>query len=281
MTIAISGTTRVTAVIGDPIEHSRSPAMFNAAYAATGLDMVMVPLRVARADLLDVVRALARAGCVGTSVTLPHKRDVVAACTRLTEAATEIRAVNCLQFTDGEIVGDNTDGVGFVAALTEAAPSVFAGKRHAVLLGGGGAATAVEHALDAAGIPTTVIARRPEAVRCRHAVLWSADALERELAAADLVVDCTPTALDPAVEPAFVSALPLDRLPAHAVVSTLVYHREPLLLRLARARGLAVLDGRGMLVHQGARQFERWTAHAAPIAVMSAALDAAVGRDLA
>ena len=268
----ISGTTRVAVVIGDPVAHSRSPAMFNAAFAALGLDAVMVPLRVAAADLVAVVRSLAAAGCLGASITLPHKHAVAAACTRLTPAATAIGAVNTIHFDAGAIAGDNTDGAGFVAALAAAHPGALAAGRRAVLLGGGGAACAVEAALADAGVAVTVLARRPEAARCRRVVAWTADVLARELAAADLVVDCTPTGLDPASEPAFVAGLPLDRIGAHAVVSTLVYHREPLLLTRARERGLAVLDGSGMLVHQGARQLATWTGRTAPIDVMAAAL---------
>jgi shikimate dehydrogenase len=274
----ISGTTRVAVVIGDPVEHSRSPAMMNAAFAALGLDAVMVPLRVADRDLVAVVRALAAAGCLGASITLPHKHAVIAACTRLTPAATAIGAVNTVHFTGGEIAGDNTDGAGYVAALAAAHPGVLAGGRRAVLLGGGGAACSVEAALSGAGVAVTVLARRPDAARCTHVVAWTAEALARELAAADLVVDCTPTGLDPAGEPAFVAGLPLDRIPAHAIVSTLVYHREPLLLAKARERGLAVLDGAGMLVHQGARQLATWTGRTAPVDVMAAALARAVRR---
>jgi shikimate dehydrogenase len=288
--VTISGTTRVVVVIGDPVEHSRSPVMLNAAFAATGLDMVMVPLRVRPADLVTAVRGLAAAGVVGASVTVPHKAAVVETCTRLTEAATAIRAVNCLVFepdgeVDGEIVGDNTDGPGFVEALTADAPSVFTGGRRAVILGAGGAACAVEVALVAAGVRTTVIARRPDAAAlrqgsgqaCRTVVGWDPATLERELATADLLVDCTPVGLDPSGEPAFVDALPLARLLPTAVVASLIYHRDPLLLTRARDLGHRVLDGRGMLVHQGARAFSRWTGgRPAPIEIMKQALDSSL-----
>jgi shikimate dehydrogenase len=269
----IAGTTKVVVVIGDPIEHTRSPAMLNAAFAAMNLDLVMVPLHVVPASLAAAVTGLAATGVVGASVTLPHKSAVVASCTQLTEDARRIGAVNCLTFDRGEILGDNTDGAGFVAALAALVPALLGGGKRAVLLGGGGAACAVEAALISANVTTTVIARRPDAAACRRAVAWDPATLERELAGADLVVDCTPVGLGAAGEAAFVDALPLDRLPAHAVVATLVYHREPLLLARARARGHAVVDGRGMLVHQAARAFARWTGRAAPVAVMQDALD--------
>jgi shikimate dehydrogenase len=278
----IAGTTRVTVVIGDPVEHSRSPAMLNAAYAALGLDFVMVPLRVAPANLDAAVRGLAAAGVVGASVTVPHKAAVLASCTRLTEAGTAIGAVNCLAFDaagGGIILGDNTDGVGFVEAVAAAFPGagILAAGHRAVLLGAGGAARAVAAALTASGLGVTVFARRPEPLLSGvDVVAWEPAALAAAFATAALVVDCTPIALDPAAEPAFVDALPLDALPAAAVVAALVYHREPLLLNRARARGHRVIDGRGMLVHQGARAFARWTRRPAPVDVMQKALDASL-----
>jgi shikimate dehydrogenase len=279
----IAGTTRVTVVIGDPVEHSRSPAMLNAAYAALGLDFVMVPLRVAPANLDAAVRGLAAAGVVGASVTVPHKAAVIASCTRLTEAGTAIGAVNCLAFdAAGGILGDNTDGVGFVEAVAAAFPGagILAAGHSAVLLGAGGAARAVAAALTASGLAVTVIARRPEPFGpgAAEVVAWEPAALAAAFATAALIVDCTPIALDPAAEPAFVDALPLDALPTAAVVASLVYHREPLLLNRARARGHRVIDGRGMLVHQGARAFARWTRRPAPVDVMQRALDASLSR---
>jgi shikimate dehydrogenase len=268
--LPVTGATRVVAVIGDPIDHTRSPAMLNAAFAATGLDIVMVPLHVRAADLAAAIRGLAAANVVGASVTVPHKTAVVALCTELAPAAAAIGAVNCLAFPHpGSIVGDNTDGPGFIAALAAATGSdalVGAGRR-AAILGAGGAAIAVAGALAHGGVSVATIT--PAACRV---VAWDAEALAGEFAAADLVVDCTPVGLDPSAEPAFVDALPLDRLPAHAVVASLIYHREPLLLQRARARGHTVVDGAGMLVRQGALAFTRWTGRPAPVDVMTEAL---------
>jgi shikimate dehydrogenase len=113
-------------------------------------------------------------------------------------------------------------------------------------------------------------------VVARGACAWATptpwDRLDDALGRADIVVDCTPTGLDAAAEPAFVDALPLDRLRGHAVVGTLVYHRRPLLLDRAAARGHRVFDGAGMLVHQGARAFALWTGRYAPVDVMTQAL---------
>lgn len=261
----ISGATRVVVVIGDPIEHTRSPVMLNAAFAATGIDLVMVPLHVRPPELAAAVRGLAAAGVVGASVTLPHKTAVAALCTQLTPEARAIGAVNCLAFPDrATIVGDNTDGRGFVAALATAAPHAIAAGARAVILGAGGAAIAVASSLRDARVTVAMLARRTTA----GATAWTAESIAAAFTTADLVVDATPVGLDPVAEPAFVDALPLDRLPPTAVVATLVYHRETLLLKRARARGHAVVDGAGMLAHQGALAFTRWTGRVAPVDVM-------------
>ena len=272
----IGGATQVVAVLGDPIAHTRSPAMLNAAFAAEGIDMVMVPMHVAPAALAAAVRGLAAQGVRGASVTVPHKTAILAACDRLAPSAREIGAVNCLVIADGAIEGDNTDAPGFVAGLDEALGDGWARGRRAVILGAGGAARAVAWGLQEAGAGVTVVARRPpEAAFGDRVVAW--DALASELATAELIVDATPVSLDAGdAESSFVDAFPLDALRRDAVVASLVYHREPLLLARARAGGHRVIDGKGMLVHQAALAFTRWVGRPAPVDVMRAALDASL-----
>ena len=266
----ITGTTRFAAVLGFPVEHSRSPAMHNAGFAALAIDAVMIPMAVAPADLAIVVRGLAAADCLGASVTTPHKHAVVALCDELSVAAQKIGAVNCLQFIAGRIIGHNTDGDGFADAL-RAAKIRLRGQR-TLLLGGGGAACAVAYGVRDAGA-VEVIARRPEAVRWATAWPWTPAQLRETFARADIMVDCTSTALRGGPdEAALVDGLPWDALRPTAVVVSLTYHRDPLLLVRARALGLTTVNGRDMLLHQGLRAFELWTGEAAPIAAMSAAL---------
>lgn len=263
---------RFGAVIGWPIGHSRSPAMHEAAFAALGIDARFVALAVPPPSLPHAVAGLAAGGALGVSVTVPHKEAVVRLCTRVAAPADRIGAVNCLAFEAGAIVGHNTDAGGFVDSLAEVALAP-AGRR-AVLLGGGGAARAIHAGLvDAGAAEVRVVARRPGAVSWAEAAPWRADALREALAGADLLVDCTPAALDPAREPETVATIPLDALPAGAVVASLVYHRAPLLLDRARARGLVTLDGKGMLAHQGARAFRLWLGIDAPVDVMRRALE--------
>lgn len=264
----ITGRTKLAAVIGWPVEHSRSPQMMNAAFAAAGIDAVLVPIAAPPDALAGAIAGLrAHRGALGASVTLPHKVDVLALCDELAPEAFAIGAVNCLHVANGRVVGLNTDGPGFADALAERAIDVR-GKR-AVLLGSGGAARAVAYGIKLAGAAEVRVVART-AAPWTPVVPWAS--LAETVAGADLVVDCTPVALDPAAEPAFVDALPLDTLAAGATVATLVYHRRTRILDAAASRGLRTLDGADMLVHQGARAFTRWTGEPAPISIMRDAL---------
>lgn len=246
--------------------------MLNAAFAAAGLDAVLVPMGVAPADLPSTFAALRAMRAFGASVTVPHKVAVASLCDELSVGAKVIGAVNCLAFEHDRVVGYNTDEGGFSDSLVAAGYSLT-GKR-AVILGAGGAARAVAYGLRG-GRAVEVVARR--SVDWALAWPWTDENLRDAFARADLVIDTTPVGLSPSdEETSFVDQLPLDALAPHAWVATLVYHRTPLLLERAKARGLAILDGRGMLVHQGARAFTIWTGRPAPIDVMTRALEESI-----
>ncbi|HEX5614057.1 MAG TPA: shikimate dehydrogenase [Acidimicrobiia bacterium] len=276
-TTEVSATTTVAAVIGDPIRHSVSPALHNAAFRATGLDWVFVAFEVASGGAsaaLDAMRSLALGGL---SVTMPHKHDVAQACDELTDDAARLASVNCVvRRADGSLLGDSTDGEGFVRALRDAGHDP-AGES-VLLLGAGGAARAVAVALGRAGCRVHVAARRAAAARDAAALVAGGVTVEWDerhdaVAAATLVVNATPIGMGGEGE----SPLRPDVLGPRHVVADLVYH--PLLtplLRSATERGSAGVDGLGMLVHQAALAFERWTATPAPVAVMTAAARAAV-----
>lgn len=272
--MTITGTTRIAAVLGWPVEHSRSPAMLNAAFTADQIDAVMVPIGVPPEGLAAVIAGLRAARALGASVTIPHKLAVAALCDELSPEAKDIGAVNCLQLGD-KLVGHNTDAGGFADAL--AAAGCEHRDRRVVLLGAGGAARAVAYGVrDAKEV--TVIARRPDEVSWASARAWSSENLHDALSRAELVVDCTSTGLDPTADAEFTDALPLDELRAGSWVATLIYHRRTNLIERATQLGHSTLDGRGMLVHQGARAFTLWTGTPAPVAVMARALDASLAR---
>ena len=280
--MVIRGTTRLAAVIGWPVDHSRSPQLLNAAFAARGIDAVLVPLGVEPSHLETIVAGLRAARALGASVTIPHKVLVTRLCDQLSPAARAIGAVNCLHITETDIIGHNTDCDGFTDSLAEAGcpqpPEVC-------ILGVGGAARAVAFGLRGAA-RIQLVARNPDraawvepmqkvAARANMVVRpWGE--LRDALATADLVVDTTPIGLSGRDEEAMTDTIPLDALRKSAWVTTLVYHRPTSLLERARDRGHPTLDGRGMLVHQGARAFALWTNMPAPIEAMRQALDAAL-----
>lgn len=267
--MSVTSATRLAAVLGWPVAHSKSPALHNAAFAASGVDAVYLALAVAPERLEAAVAGLRAVGALGASVTVPHKRAVLACCDRVDPVAARIGAVNCLELaTDGALVGHNTDAAGFVDALQEGLGRSASGAR-AVLLGGGGAARAVAEGLREAGAGSIeVVARTPAKVDWIEAAPWTADELGARLAGCDLLVDCTSVGLSAESEARLPAPVPLEALPGEAAVATLVYHRETALLAAARRRGLATLDGAGMLVHQGARAFSIWTGLQAPIDVL-------------
>lgn len=269
-------------VLGDPVDHSLSPAMHNAAFAAAGLPHVYLRYRVpprALAAALDEARAL-RMG--GLNLTLPLKEAALPLVDRLTPEAERIGAVNTIviERRGGRLVGDNTDGRGFLAALRG---RVALRGATAVVLGAGGSARAVGTALVGAGARVVIANRtaaRGEQLAARLAALpgarvgtvpFRARDLDAALATAALVVNTTPAGLSGARLPIRPGAAPRSCL-----FVDLVYGPTPsrFLLRARRA-GRRTLDGSLMLLHQGALAFEAWTGRPAPRAAMARALRAA------
>ncbi len=277
--VSVSGATRVAAVIGDPISHSRSPAIHNAAFAALGLDWIYVAFPVAEgrvATALDGVRSL---GISGLSVTTPHKQAVARAVDEASPAVAALGACNTVVAVDGRLVGHNTDGEGFVAALQAESGMSPAGVR-ATVLGAGGAAAAIGWALAIEGAEVQIVNRSPEkaaAVAALHDSI-SVGSPER-VASSDLVVNATSVGMAGGPAPGELPVDP-DLLSSSMVVADIVY--EPMvtpLMEAAAQRDATVLGGLGMLVHQAAAQFTLWTGHPAPIEVMTAAVRAGLAAE--
>ena len=265
-----SGETRLAGVIGWPVRHSRSPAIHNAAFAATGLDWLFLAMPVRPGAVGAAVAGMGALGIEGLSVTMPHKAAAVAVVDQLSDDAVALGAVNCVA-RDGELlVGHNTDGGGFVDALRIDEGIDPSGMR-CVVVGAGGAARAVVRALAGAGADRVAVAnRRPERAvpAARLAGDIGAVAGSDDLAAADLVVNATPAGMGDD------RSVPFDpvRCAEHAVVVDLVYHPETTALLAAAAEaGRRTVGGIGMLVHQAARAFELWTGVAPPIEAMGEA----------
>jgi shikimate dehydrogenase len=274
--VTISAVTKVVGVIGDPVAHSLSPVLHNAAFAACGLDWVYVAFPVARGRGGAAVAAARDLGLAGLNVTMPHKAEVAAACDELTADAAALASANTVVIRpDGTALGATTDGEGFLAAL--AGDGIDVAGRSVLVLGAGGAARAVVLALGRAGATVAVAARRLEAAETAAAPVAGAKALVLADAAGqadayEVVVNATPLGMGgepPPFDP--------ERLgPRHTVVD-LVYHpAETPLLAAARAHGVRTQNGLPMLVHQAALSFRLWTGVEAPVEVMRAAAEAAL-----
>ena len=251
-------------VVGHPIAHSRSPKIHGHWLKTYGIAGTYEAIDVAPADLAAFLAGLRGNGFGGGNVTIPHKEAAFALAGRRDEAAEAIGAVNTLWFEDGRLCGGNTDAHGFAANLDQYAPG-WAANGPAVVLGAGGAARAVVHALKQRGAKDIRIANRTLAraaeLRDRFGAGVSAHPLE---AVADLLGDCgllvNTTALGMAGKGGE-AALPAEPalLPARTIVTDIVYvPLETPLLAAARARGLKTVDGLGMLLQQAVPGFERW-----------------------
>jgi len=279
----ISATTRVAAVIGDPVRHSLSPRLHNAAYRELGLDWVLVAFEVPEGGASGAIDAIRTLNLVGYAVTMPLKTAIAGRCDELSPAATALHSVNTVTaLPDGRVAGDSTDGAGFLRSLAES--GVDPAGCSILLLGAGGAARAVAYSLGVAGARVAVAARNPDAAAAAaalaggDAVGWD-DRAERARAS-DIVVNATPLGMagravptDGEPEPPDPAVLDADALHSAQVVVDLVYHPiETLLLRNARERGARAVSGLGMLVHQAALQVERWTGQPAPLTAMRASV---------
>lgn len=269
----LSGATRLAAVIGHPVRHSLSPAIHNAAFAALGLDWAYLAFDVAPGGAAAAVEAVRTLGLGGLSVTMPHKDDAARAVDRLSPAATALEAVNCVVPTaDGVLVGENTDGPGFLDAL-RLDEGVSPEGRRCVVVGAGGAARAVILALAGAGASEVVVVNRsPERAAGAVALAGSVGRTGPPEAAADaeIVVNATPVGMDGVATP-----LAGVRFGSGQVVVDLVYHPAVTpLLAAAAADGATAVNGLGMLVHQAAHAFRLWTGEAAPVTAMAAAAKA-------
>jgi shikimate dehydrogenase len=273
----ISGQTRLAGVIGSPVRHSLSPAIHNAAFGALGLDWVFLAFEVPEGAVGMAMGGVRALGIEGLSVTMPHKAAVVDAVDALTPDAEALGAVNCVTRDAHGMLGDNTDGIGFLDALRVDEGFDPAGRR-CVVVGAGGAGRAVARALGLAGAAEVVVVNRSDDPARRAAALAGpAGAVGAPEAAdgADLVVNATPLGMGVLVttggehEP-----LPVDpaRLGSGQLVVDLVYHpaATPLIVE-ARARGAMATNGLGMLIHQAAHAFRRWTGEDPPLEAMSAA----------
>jgi len=274
----VSGKTKICGLIGDPVEHSMSPAMQNAAFRELGLDYTYVPFRVKSAELGQAVAGMRALNIRGLNVTVPHKVAVVQFLDELNPLAEKIGAVNTIVNDDGVLTGYNTDAAGFLQALLER--EIEPGGKNVVILGAGGASRAISFILADRGAHLVILNRALEldwakelARRISQTFTKEVEALElsrenlsRVLGKADILVNATSVGMSPTADG---TPVPADLLRPDLIVYDIVYNpMKTRLLRESEAVGASTIGGVDMLVWQGALAFEKWTGRKAPVELM-------------
>ena len=281
----ISGQTRIVGVIGDPVQHSRSPQMHNAAIVERKLDYVYVPFHVRSGELREAIEGFKALNVLGVNVTIPHKQTVMSILDDVSHEATLIGAANTLIFCDGRVSGDNTDAQGFLRAMTEEGIDIPVGGS-AVVLGAGGAARAVVVALALSGLGLITVANRTgwKAIQFEKnlatiseteisAVDLASNQLNSAIRSADLLVNTTSVGMQETDQ----LLIDPDSLNPGTIVYEIVYTPpETPLLRVAREKGCQTIGGIGMLVHQGAIAIEKWIGIVPNVETMRIALEQAL-----
>jgi shikimate dehydrogenase len=268
---------KIYGIFGDPIEHSLSPAMHNAAFSALDLDACYHAFRVSKDRLSDAIVGAEAMGFGGLNLTIPHK-EMALEIVKPDETALAVGAVNTISFRNG-IMGYDTDGEGALLALEKAGARINGSR--VLIIGAGGAAKAIAHALAGDGAKIAIVNRSLE--RAAHLAdsfggeAYGLDSLERLAPGADIIINATSLGMKEGDQ----RLLKAGMLHEGQTVFDIVYNRPTeLLMDAARAHAMAI-DGIMMLVYQGARAFEIWTGMPAPVDVMERAVrDGLKARDL-
>jgi shikimate dehydrogenase len=279
----ITGKTKLLGIIGNPIEHSLSPVMHNAALTEMGIDYVYLPFAVKPDNLEQAIAGFAVLGIYGFNVTIPHKQAVLPYLTEVTEIAQVVGAVNTVVRTNTGWLGTNTDVEGFIAPL-KTLQHDWANVT-ALILGNGGAARAVVAGCVELGIGRIRVAGRDSKKLQDFSASWSHAAslptlrvhqwetLPDLLPHVDLLINTTPIGMYPHINASPLSEAELDRLPSGAIVYDLIYTPNPTrLLQQARERDLTAIDGLEMLLQQGVAALQLWLKQPVPVHTMRQAL---------
>lgn len=278
---SIDKDTEVFGVIADPIGHSLSPVIHNAAFHAAGMNRVYVPFRVPKEHLQSFLGDCRVLGIKGLSVTIPHKETVLKQCTKVDRAVAGIGAANTLLFQQGDLIGHNSDHAAAMDSLLKAmkladSEHPFA-SRTALVLGAGGAAKAIAFGLSHRGANVVVAARNVDKAKFfvdhfqSRAVDWDA----RHTINADILVNCTPIGMHPNVD-----ETPFDKhhlRPSMVVFDTVYNPEQTLLVKQAREKHSIVITGVEMFVRQAAIQYHYFTGQAAPADLMRETLKRTIG----
>jgi shikimate dehydrogenase len=276
----ISGKTKICGIIGDPIEHTMSPEMQNAAFKATGSNYIYVPFRVDAAKLEKAIQGVRALNIRGFNITIPHKVSVIPFLDEIDSLAEMIGAVNTVVNSEGILKGYNTDASGFLKALDRENIDI-SGKKIAIL-GSGGAARAIAYSLSSKGANLTIISRNQSSAvdlaerlkvsfRTKIKTLeMNEESINDSLAKADLFVNATSLGMMPKVG---ASPVPAELIKKGLVIFDIIYNpSKTKLLEESEKRGARGISGVEMLVCQGAEAFELWTGVKAPLEIMRTAV---------
>ncbi len=274
----ISGKTQICGVIGDPIEHTMSPVMHNAAFRELGLDYVYVAFRVKSEELARAIEGMRALNIKGLNVTLPHKVSIIPLLDELDPLAEKIAAVNTVVNKDGSLKGYNTDATGFLQALRD--KGLEPRGKKVVILGAGGASRAISFTLAESGANLVILNRREELDWAKELARNLSSVFGKEIRALELeeanlrialdkakvIVNATRVGMSPNID---ATPVPAKLLRPGLVVFDIVYN--PLKTKLATEAaqaGAETIMGLDMLVWQGALAFEMWTGQKAPVGLM-------------
>jgi shikimate dehydrogenase len=278
--MTISGRTRVYGVIGDPIEHTLSPPMHNAAFNQLGLDCVFLAFRVRAGELENAVRGMRALDIRGLNVTMPHKGEVSKYLDEVDSTAKLLGSVNTIRNDHGRLSGFSVDGIGALQALQKNGVSLNGKKL--LLLGGGGAARALAFAVAKEVDELVVLNRTPAKTKKLAEVLnrtlkkkvevdsLSPEGIKANLRDADILVNATSVGMRPQIDQSLVQ--PQWLKPDLAVMDIIYDPLETKLVKDAKAAGARVIGGVEMLIYQGAASFEIWTDRSAPVEAMRKAV---------
>ena len=272
---------KIYGIIGDPVAHSLSPVMHNAAFEKLGMDAIYLAFRVSPEEVGDAIRGAKSLGIAGLNVTIPLKEKALFF-VDAEPIAKKIGAVNTVDFSIGTSVGYNTDGIGSLRVLKETVGQING--KNVLILGAGGAAKAISFYLDGEGAKITIANRTKERAAQLASKLHNADfsdlcaELKKRIEDSDILINATSVGMHPNKDATLVSA---DMMHPDLVVFDIVYNpMETKLLREAKRAGVKKrVDGVKMLVYQGAASFRIWTKEEPPIETMEKAVRAALNRD--
>lgn len=276
--IQINSNTSLFGLFGNPVKHSLSPVMHQAAFNSLGLNAVYLAFQVEEAYLREAVGAIRALSIRGVNVTIPYKVDVISFLDEVDEEALRIGAVNTIRNLSGRLIGYNTDGIGYIRSLQEAFHPDFQ-EMNVTILGAGGAVRSVAYSLARQDVRRITIVNRDQekaknlslflsSICPVHVAGW--EELEAILKETDLLINGTPVGMHPHIEN---TPVPKDMLHPDMIVSDLIYTPfTTRLLKEAEEQGAAIHRGLKMLLYQGVLAFEIWTGLPAPIEVMEKAL---------